>query len=335
MPAPTPGRPEVGTTGGSDGPQVRGRTTRAAVDLGSNSVHLLVATVHDHHLEVVDDESAFLGLGETVAEHGLLGKAGRRELTSTLVGYARTARTLGAAEIALLGTEPIRRAADASAIVAETRAATGAPLYVLSHAEEAFLTLIGVTEGLPVTTETLVVDIGGGSTEFCTVKPYEPALAVGLRLGSATLTAGHVTHDPPTSEELDAMRIAASLAIGEAPDVHPAEIIAVSGTASNLLKVAMANHHDGTLSRARIAEAVTTLVLKSAAEAGQRHGINPRRARVLPAGAAILDAILVRYGADQVRVSEASAREGAIFVMAHDPTGWRDRLAELARGWRD
>jgi exopolyphosphatase / guanosine-5'-triphosphate,3'-diphosphate pyrophosphatase len=235
----------------------------------------------------------------------------------------------------MLGTEPIRRAADAAAVVADVRQAAGVPLFVLSHVEEALLTVVGVTEGRPVVHETLVVDVGGGSSEFCLVGPSEPARATGIRLGSATLTARHVTHDPPTPDEVAAMRDDASLAVAAAPGAHPAEIVAVGGTASNLLKVSTAPDLDATLTRERIAEVVTFLAAEPAAQAGERHGINPRRARVLPAGAAILDAILVRYGADQVRVSQASAREGAIVVLAHDRTAWRDRLPDLARGWRD
>lgn len=234
----------------------------------------------------------------------------------------------------MLGTEPIRRAADAATIVAEVGSQVHAPLYVLTHEEEALLTLIGVTEGRPVTHETLVVDVGGGSSEFCTVGPAEPARAVGIRLGSATLTAEHVTGDPPGPDELAAMRAAAIHAVAAAPGADPAEIVAVGGTASNLLKVSTAPHLDTTLTRERIAEVVTFLATEPAEEAAAHHGINPRRARVLPAGAAILDAILVRYGAEQARVSEASVREGAIHVWAHDRTAWRDRLADLARGWR-
>jgi exopolyphosphatase/guanosine-5'-triphosphate,3'-diphosphate pyrophosphatase len=309
--------------------------TYAAVDVGSNSVHLLVARVDGHRLEVVDDESTFLGLGEAVAGRGLLGAAARRELSDTLAGYAGLARDLGAAGIVMLGTEPIRGAADAAAIVTEARVKADVPLFVLTHVEEALLTVVGVTEGLPVIHETLVVDVGGGSSEFCVVGPSEPARATGIRLGSATLTARHVANDPPTPEEVAAMRAAASTAIAAAPDAHPTEIVAVGGTASNLLKVSTAPPPlDATLTRDRIAEVGTVLAAEPAAAAAEHHGINPRRARVLPAGAAILDAILVRYGAEQVRVSEASAREGAIFAMAHDATAWRDRLADLARGWR-
>ena len=68
--------------------------------------------------------------------------------------------------------------------------------------------------------------------------------------------------------------------------------------------------------------------------AAERHGIKPIRARILPAGAAILDAILERYGVQAIRVSEAGIREGAILAVQHSGPSWRDRLAELAHGWR-
>jgi len=306
----------------------------AAVDVGSNSVHLLVASVDDHRLDVVVDHSTFLGLGAAVAERGVLGGAARAELIETLAAYIDIARDQGARVVALLGTEPIRRAADAATIVAHVSSRARAPLFVLTHEEEALLTLLGVTEGMPVTHETLVVDVGGGSSEFCTVGPSEPARAVGIRLGSATLTAAHVTEDPPGPDEIAAMRAAAIQAVAAAPAANPVEIVAVGGTASNLLKVSTAGHLDATLTRERIAEVVTFLAAEPAEAAAAHHGINPRRARVLPAGAAILDAILVRYGADDVRVSEASVREGAILALAHDRTAWRDRLGDLARGWR-
>ena len=144
----------------------------------------------------------------------------------------------------------------------------------------------------------------------------------------------HVTEDPPGPDEIAAMRAAATQAVAAAPAADPVEIVAVGGTASNLLKVSTAGHLDATLTRERIAEVVTFLSAEPAEAAAAHHGINPRRARVLPAGAAILDAILVRYGADDVRVSEASVREGAILALAHDRTAWRDRLGDLARGWR-
>jgi exopolyphosphatase/guanosine-5'-triphosphate,3'-diphosphate pyrophosphatase len=236
--------------------------------------------------------------------------------------------------IALLGTEPVRRAADASRLVRDVEAARGVPLHVLSHQEEALLTLIGVTEGRPVPRDTVVVDVGGGSTEFSEVGPSGAPHATGLRLGSATLTGRLASHDPPTSDELAAMRAEAADAVRAAPDAHPIEIMAVGGTASNLLKVLDAAAEDHVLTRARIAEAEAILSSATAAVTAQRHRLNPVRARVLPAGGAILDAILERYGADRLRVSEASAREGAILAASRAGIAWRDRLAALAQGWR-
>jgi exopolyphosphatase/pppGpp-phosphohydrolase len=306
----------------------------AAVDLGSNSVHLLVAGVAGHRLESLVDESAFLGLGAAVAERGYLGAAVRGELVATLVGYADVARWLGARTVTFVGTEPLRRAADASRIVHEVGAATGVPLHVLTHEEEAYLTLIGANEGTPVTHETLVVDVGGGSSEFCVVDPNRPPRAAGLQLGSARLTDRFVHHDPPTAAEVGAMRAAAADALGTAPDASPSEIVAVGGTASNLLKLLPATNLDQGLSRERIAEALAILTAESAALAAEHYLVRPIRARILPAGAAILDAILEHYGVERLRPSEAGIREGAILAVDHAGWAWRDQLAKLAHGWR-
>lgn len=306
----------------------------ASVDLGSNSVHLLVAVVAGHRLQPLVDESVFLGLGSAVAERGYLGRASRGELTATLIRYADSARRLGATDVTFLGTEPIRRAADGAAIVHEVVAAAGAPLHVVSHEEEAFLTIIGVTEGMPVTHETLVIDVGGGSSEFCVVDADRRPRASGLRLGSARLTDAFVHHDPPTSAELAAMRRAAIDAVREAPDAAPDEIVAVGGTASNLIKLLPTAMLDRILTRDRIAEVQSILASEPAAAAAERHLINPIRARILPAGGAIMDAILERYGAASIRVSESGVREGTILAVEHGGATWRDELAVLAHGWR-
>ena len=306
----------------------------ASVDLGSNSVHLLVAEIEGHQLRPLVDESVFFGLGSAISGRGYLGRVARDDLVAVLVGYAETARSVGAEHITFIGTEPIRRAADAAAIVAEVAAASQMPLHVLSHEEEAFLTIIGVHQGMHVTLETLVVDVGGGSSEFCVVDAERPPRAAGLRLGCARLTDRLVTHDPPTMAEIAAMRADAVAALRDAPDAQPSEIVAVGGTASNLLKILPAAAADQTLTRSRIAKILGILASEPAAAASARHLVNPTRARILPAGGAIMDAILERYGADEIRVSEAGIREGTILAVEHAGVAWRDRLPELAHGWR-
>jgi hypothetical protein len=111
-------------------------------------------------------------------------------------------------------------------------------------------------------------------------------------------------------------------------------IVAVGGTASNLLKILPAATLDRTLTRERIVEAEAILSSEPAAAAAERHVINPIRARILPAGGAIMDAILDRYGAERIRVSDAGLREGAILAVSHAGRAWRDRLGDLAHGWR-
>jgi exopolyphosphatase/guanosine-5'-triphosphate,3'-diphosphate pyrophosphatase len=276
----------------------------------------------------------FLGLGAAVDTRAHLGTVTRGELVTGLAGYVTTARALSATHITLLGTEPIRRAGDAARVVSEVEKGTGVPLFVLSHEEEAYLTLIGVTAGQPVRDETLVVDIGGGSSEFCAVAEGGIARAAGLGLGSGRLTSLFATTDPVDAGAIDAMRSAADDILRDALDAEPADLVAVGGTASNLLKVTAAGQADPTLTHRRVREAIATLAASPAAEVAERHTLNPKRAPLLAAGAVIVEALMRRYGVDHIRVSEASLREGAVLVADHAGPAWRDRLAELAHGWR-
>lgn len=306
----------------------------ASVDLGSNSVHLLVAAIEGHDLRPLVDESIFLGLGAAIDDRAHLGRDARAELVATLDRYARTAREHGASAITFLGTEPIRRAADAATIGAEIEAGTGVPLHVLGHDEEAFLTLIGVTAGLPVRDETLVVDIGGGSSEFGAVAAGGLARAAGLRLGSNRLTTRFARTDPVTRDALDAMTAAAEAILTDALPADPSHLVAVGGTASNLLKVTAGGVTDRTLTRGRLAEAIETILAAPAASLTARFAVNPKRGPLLAAGAAIVDALMRHYAVDRIRVSDAGLREGAILVRAHAGGAWRDRLPALAQGWR-
>lgn len=333
MPA-TP-RPDLIPRLGPDGsPLPGGAIVGASVDLGATSVHLLVAAIDGHRLIPLADESVFLELGRSVAQRGYLGGAARAELTSTLARYASTARDLGASAVTFIGTEPIRRAADAAVIVAQVGAATAAPLNVLSHEEEAYLTIVGVTAGRPVGHTTLVVDVGGGSSEFCVVAPATRPSAAGIRLGASGLTDRYIAHDPPTAAEVAGMLAAAVAALQAAPDADPAEVVAVGGTASNLVKLVSDPGGDPFLTRERLQSAMAELLRQPAAVVAERHLLNPRRAGILTGGAAIMTAILERYGVDRLRVSEAGIREGTVLAVAHAGPAWRDRLADLAHGWR-
>jgi exopolyphosphatase/guanosine-5'-triphosphate,3'-diphosphate pyrophosphatase len=307
----------------------------AAIDVGATSVHLLVGSVDAHHVTPLLDESVFLGLGDRVGAAGYFGEELRAALVADLGRYIAAARELGATSVTIVGTEPMRRAADAPTVVAEVEAQSGTPFHVLDHAEEGLITLVGATGGSPVTGQLLLVDIGGGSSEFVVVGPGSQPRTMGLPLGASRLTRELVRSDPPSLAEIEALRRAVAAIVADAPDASPSEIVAVGGTSSNLLRLLPATAVDRSLTRRRIAVALAMLTVERSGEAATRHLIRPERARILPAGAIIVDAILEKYRADRLRVSEAGIREGAILAVARGGAAWRDQLATIARGWRD
>ena len=274
-----------------------------------------------------------LGLGDTVEAHGLIAGPVRDELVAELARYAAAARGLGAGRIVFVGTQPLRRAADAPAVMAAVEAATGVPFHVLGHEEEGLLNLLGATAGRSIVDALAVVDIGGGSSEVVVVEPGARARSVGLPAGGASLTRRLVAHDPPTTAEIGALQAEARRVAGAAPAASPARMIAVGGTSSNLVKIIPAAARDRALTRPRLAGASRTLAGAGAADVAARFGITEKRCRILPAGVAILEALMERYGVVRVEAVEEGIREGVVLAMARGGAGWRDRLDALAHGW--
>jgi exopolyphosphatase / guanosine-5'-triphosphate,3'-diphosphate pyrophosphatase len=307
--------------------------TGAAIDIGSTSVHLSVAEIHDHLTRSVADASELLRLGDTVDAAGILDPPARIRLIASLLRFAEVAQQAGAVQLTIVATEPFRRAANAADAAAEIERAGGHRVQVLDHDEEGLLTLIGVTGGRPVERELLVVDVGGGSSEFVDVRPGARPTAAGVRLGAARLTAGIVRHDPPSPDELHTLLEEARRLVGDAPDAAPARIVVVGGTASNVLRVVPGASADRQLSRRRIAAALVLLAQQPAAAVAEAYGVNATRARILPAGAAILGAILERYAVPRLGVSESGIREGAILAADRAGADWRSQLPDLAGGW--
>lgn len=307
----------------------------AAADAGSNSVHLLVARVGGTGLRVVFEDSTFLGLAEAT-DRGWLGPALRGEVIETILAQVAAARAHGAEMIGLVGTEPLRRSADAARVVVEIERSSGVPLAVCSPMEEGLLTLLGVTGGRPVEEELLVVDVGGGSCQIVEARPGEIPICVGLPLGSARLTAAIVRHDPPTRHEWSRLREEARGRVASAPGGRPMRLIFVGGTATNLGRLApdgiAAEEAGRTLTAALVEAAASTLLMEPSGVVAERFSLRPGRVRVLLAGAAILLALLDHYEMPAAEISGASLREGLVFGMARAGWAWRDRLVKLLGG---
>jgi exopolyphosphatase/guanosine-5'-triphosphate,3'-diphosphate pyrophosphatase len=312
----------------------------AAIDVGSSSTNLLVAT---SSLERIDQHSELLGLGEAIDRHGRIEPDDRGLILSAVEDYIDLARAAGASRITLIGTEPLRRATNASEVVALLRSATGLPLRIVTVEQEAQLAFIGACAGRVPDRPTAVLDVGSSTTLVSLHRSGEPLTVQTLRLGSARLTWTIVEHDPPTDRELGRLAEGARDALADLseaafPDpqvvqrgrsrlglaqlAEPVRAIFVGATATNLARL-------GPLSRTTLADDVRRLGVLSVGEVVRRYGVRPQRARQLAAGAQIIDALLERLGLQEGEVSEASLRDGAIIAAARFGDAWPTRLAEL------
>lgn len=311
-------------------PSALRRRVGAAVDVGSNSIHLVIGVITRAGVLPLVDESELLGLGDVVDRDGSVLDDACAAMIRTLERYAATSVAHGAEAITFVATEPLRRATNQTEIVAAVLSATGRPLHVLSHEAEARLTLLGVTGGGRATGSLMVVDIGGGSTEVISVDDgsEEPVVSV-LPTGSSRLTRALVEHDPPTWLEIDLLR-AESRRLVDALDLPPPmaggspRCLMVGGTASNLVKLlpAPAAGDPRTIDQADLPACFDLLSRVPADALVVRFAVNRRRAGRLAAGAGLVEALMARYGVSRAEISPASLREGTILAVAEAGDDW-------------
>jgi len=296
------------------------------VDVGTNSVRVLVAEGDTATLRDVERELVITRLGEGVDRDGKIGPEPLRRTVAAIAGYVEKARALHADRIRIIATSAVRDSANRDDFMAAVKRTTGLAPVLLTGDQEAQLGFLGATIDVKEPGPYLVVDIGGGSTEL--VRGTEKAERfISLDIGSVRLTERHISTDPPTEDEITA--------IAEDADGHLEEVsatlgpngartmIGLAGTITTASAIAMdlkdydrdAIHHSR-LTTSQIAEIRHRLTTMTSAERRSLPAMPKGREDVIVAGVVILERVMDRFGFSECLVSETDILDGvAIDVM--------------------
>lgn len=301
----------------------------AAIDIGTNSVLLLVAESTGGALRPVVERATITRLGEGVDRSGELSSAARARTKECLARYAEEARAHGVTALAAVGTSAMRDARGGPEFAAEIGALLGVAPRIVSGDEEARLTFRGALSGLDVDGPCLVFDVGGGSTEIVAGSGRTPGARVSLDVGSVRLTERHVAHDPPLPAELEAARATVRGALAAAPRPAPgATIVGVAGTVTTLAAIALemapydgARVHGARLRASDVSGVAARLASLPLERRREVRGLDAKRADVIPCGAIIVDETLSWLGATELVVSDRGVRWGLAEELAAAGSG--------------
>jgi exopolyphosphatase/guanosine-5'-triphosphate,3'-diphosphate pyrophosphatase len=301
----------------------------AAIDIGSDTVHILIADVSGSPdgplVSDIEQRGDLIELGRQVATEGRVGKRTATRLEATLKGYLRLGRRKSD-RVVIGATEALRRAADGPALVERLTAELGEPVRVLSGAREAALGLAGAIHRLDPVGSLILIDSGGASTEVTLTNGHVAIGSASLPVGAALLGAD-LHGDPPEalSWVLGAVRVGSVLAL--VPAGNPARAWATGGTAHNLagLERIKGCSGDQLLTLAELSALATRLLAKPAGKLARRSGEDRARIEILPPGLLIIAAILAHYSLKKVTVVPEGLREGmAAAAFEYGDTWWQD-----------
>jgi exopolyphosphatase/guanosine-5'-triphosphate,3'-diphosphate pyrophosphatase len=287
---------------------------RACIDIGSNTTRLLVADCDGERLHEVHQEKAFTHIGKGLGPGGTMLPDKIAEVADLVAGQLRTAEQLGATDVHAVATAAIRRAANGSELVEAIRQSCGLAVEVVSEEREARLAFIGAARTLGRVPEgdLGVVDVGGGSSELVVgTAPDRVTWSTSFRLGSSELAAACLHSDPPSPAELVAARARVASVLSGLNVPHPAEAVAVGGSATSLRRLAGPR-----LDREAFSRSLGLLAAERAIDVARRFALDLDRVRLLPAGLLILQAASELFGA-ALEVGRGGLREGILLEAAH------------------
>jgi exopolyphosphatase / guanosine-5'-triphosphate,3'-diphosphate pyrophosphatase len=300
----------------------------AVVDIGTNSTRLLLADVDGNRLTELDRRTNVTRLGEGLEATGQLSDDARRRVSNVLADYRSAIDRLGADREVAVATSAMRDASNGPGFRDEIERRFGLDARTISGDEEARLTFLGATAGRPAGAGTLVIDIGGGSTEYVTGEPgSDPGFHVSTRMGSVRHTERHPHADPPTPDELAALSDDARAVI---EDEVPGDVregvetgIAVAGTATSLAAIDQeldpydpSRVHGYRLPHESCTQLVERLASMTVAERRELKGLHPDRAPTIVAGAAILLESMHVFRLDELEISENDILHGAALAAS-------------------
>jgi exopolyphosphatase/guanosine-5'-triphosphate,3'-diphosphate pyrophosphatase len=299
----------------------------AVVDLGTNSIRLLAFERGDgEELRELARDMVITRIGKGVDRTGRIDAESLARTVAVLERYCRRSRALHATRIRVSATSAVRDASNRDELEEAVRANAGSQLEVISGEREAGLSFRGATGGLDAPAPYLVLDIGGGSTEFV-LGSERPAHAVSTQMGSVRLTERHVRHDPPTREEVDAMRaeITGVLAAVErdVPIRDARTFVAVAGTATTVQAISLGLPrydpdaiHRTWLAKTDVERIARQLTAMTNAERAALPVMAPGRGDVIVAGALVLLSVMERFGFERALVSETDILDGLAMETA-------------------
>ena len=283
----------------------------AALDLGTNTTRLLVADVEDGRVEEVERRTEITRLGEGVDERRKLLPLPIARVRNVLGAYRRRLEELGAERALLVATSAVRDAENGEAFLGEIEWSYGFTTRLLSGDEEARVVRRGVATGGALAPGTLIVDIGGGSTELILDDRH-----LSLELGSVRMTERF-------GEDVEAVRAHVGHAL---PAIDAVRAVGVAGTVTTIaaLDLGLVEYdpervHGHRISQRAVEEQLARLAAMPLDERRRVPGLEPERAPVIVAGAAILAEVLARYGLDELEASERDLLDGVALEAAALP----------------
>ena len=293
--------------------------TVAAIDVGTNSTNLLVIDEHGKELTRVITSTR---LGEGLHSTGELSVEAMTRTVEVITSYVATAQSLGATMIQIVGTAACRRARNTATFSDLLKEKTQLTLEVLSESDEAAMTFSGALIGLPVIeTPTMVIDIGGGSTEY-TVGTESIEIFASIPFGAVTSTDSHISSDLPRPEDLTNLIGAVSDELEDITRDHPVvgspmRTVGVAGTIVTIAAVELGLHdfddsvlHGMSLSRDAAEDVFRTVATEPLALRVQNPGLGSDRADIIVAGCCILVATMRRLHLSEITVSTRGLLDG-------------------------